>query len=226
MTGSFDIADFIEDETLYIGGASAKKQKDVLDDVKRLDSHVRRKLVPEENSECALYLHKSPGEPCASDVALAHMGKIVGNTAVINKKAILAAMKEKTGCNDERCVLSSKIFAQNAGHEMAKAEIATRLKVEGPTSTALLSNFNIDKTLAQWMVAFPDFFAYNFNMLNYEEHGDTLATIDIMDLYNEGYRTFACVINSDVYEGAGKHWMALFGDMRGDGKIPWTVEFF
>jgi hypothetical protein len=38
-----------------------------------------------------------------------------------------------------------------------------------------------------------------------------------------GYNCGACVINSDKYQGRGKHWMALFFDARGDN---WSVEFF
>ena len=60
-------------------------------------------------------------------------------------------------------------------------------------------------------------------MLDYEKREDTLATVDCEELYKLGFKTMACVINSDTYSGRGKHWMALFGDMRGS---TWTVEFF
>lgn len=47
----------------------------------------------------------------------------------------------------------------------------------------------------------------------------------------KGYRCFGCVVNTDYSSGPGKHWMALFGDMRDDHKDPernkvWTVEYF
>ena len=60
-------------------------------------------------------------------------------------------------------------------------------------------------------------------MVNFKEVGDTLSTIPINEVYNQKYDTAACVINSDVYKNPGKHWMALFVDMR---KEPFTVEFF
>jgi hypothetical protein len=54
-----------------------------------------------------------------------------------------------------------------------------------------------------------------------------LATIQFKDLYTgfggKKYKCCGCIINSDVYQGGGKHWMALFADARGS---KWTVEFF
>jgi hypothetical protein len=103
-------------------------------------------------------------------------------------------------------------------------EIARNFKTNGPRDVSLLSNYNIDDVLKQWTLFFTDFYAYEFNMLDWDSTGTSLATVDIVeDIYNKGYRTFACVINSDVSTGRGKHWMALFGDMRVDA---FTVEFF
>jgi hypothetical protein len=53
---------------------------------------------------------------------------------------------------------------------------------------------------------------------------DTLATISMSDLAQKNYKCAGCVINSDRYQGNGKHWMALFADWRDNSK--WTVEFF
>lgn len=40
-------------------------------------------------------------------------------------------------------------------------------------------------------------------------------------------RCGACIINSDVYTGPGKHWMALFVDARDSSPSPnWSIEFF
>ena len=41
-----------------------------------------------------------------------------------------------------------------------------------------------------------------------------------------GRSTFACVLNTDVSSGPGKHWVALFGDARAPPGEPWTVEYF
>ena len=86
---------------------------------------------------------------------------------------------------------------------------------------------------------------------------DTLATVNWRDLYEgraqlppgisddaaqsaasamikskraNGVRCTGCIINGDVYDGNGKHWMALFADARDEGtrdRAPsWTIEFF
>lgn len=143
------------------------------------------------------------------------------------EKKILQAAASKLNCDDERCIIKSSEFSRVAGKDIAKHELETNFKIEGPTDTSLLNNYNIDKTLQQWAKKFSDnvnkFYAYNFNMKDFKRQNDTLATVKIQDLYANGFRTLACVINSDVYSGRGKHWMALFGDMRG---TKWSVEFF
>ena len=146
-----------------------------------------------------------------------------------NKSDQLAEAERKLNCRDEKCVL--RTMENVLGVERVTGEIASRIKVEGPTDVTLLNNVNIDNVMRQWMYAFPDFFAYNFNMLNYATHSyhgsrvlntpDTLATIGFDKLMREGYRKAGCIINSDVYQGPGEHWMALFADAQNG-----TVEFY
>jgi hypothetical protein len=220
-------------------------------------------LIPEYVSECAMYLQVAPGEPCSSGEMI---DAIAGSFGIPNSapRDVIAAAKQKTGCETERCVLESIATGTAARGETsaagaapgrdgalrgvisgesaigsalqaaAKAEIETRFKLVGPNGTELLSNFDIDGTLRQWTAKFRDFYPYNFNMRNYLEYSiedgrvvrrpDSLATVSFEDLYARGYRCGACVINTDVYQGRGKHWMALFFDARGDRE--WSVEFF
>lgn len=133
--------------------------------------------------------------------------------------------KEKLQCETERCILEKL--------KIAPHELKSRYKLDGPVDTTLLNNVNIDDTLQQWTIKYKDFFAYNFNMKEYEHYSfrngrvlhepDTLATVNWTELYKKGYRTGACVINTDSYMGSGKHWMALFVDCR---QTPFSVEFF
>lgn len=58
-----------------------------------------------------------------------------------------------------------------------------------------------------------------------------LVTKEVTTNIIQGYRCFGCIINTDYSSGPGKHWMALFGDMRTDHNDPernkvWTVEYF
>lgn len=138
----------------------------------------------------------------------------------------------KTKCDSEKCVV--KAAAPVIGQNTARLLLLNNYKIDGPTDNALLSNVNIDTILKQWALSFTDFFPYNFNMLNYTKYNyqngkmeaspDTLATINVGQLYKDGFRTAACVINSDTYDGGGKHWMALFADMRNPRAT--IVEFF
>lgn len=192
-------------------------------------------LIPDTISECAIYLEKPAGEPCTSAETIEEIGKALNVTG--SPAQIIEAAKTHLGCENERCVLGK--LTPVLGEERVRKEISAVLKVKGPTDTQLLSNIHIDTTLKQWSLKFTDFFPYNFNMLNYASYSydkgyvykrpDTLATILFIDLYygqidGRKYRCAACVINSDTYQGEGKHWMALFADARGNDR--WTVEFF
>jgi hypothetical protein len=181
------------------------------------------KLIPEQLTECAIHLGRVAGETCAENNIIK---EVVTNLGVSN----LSEAKTALACEDERCVL--KRMAPKMGNHLL-ATIANNFKVMGPSGTQLLSNKNIDMQLQQWAKNIDKFFPYNFNMLNYTEYSfsdgavintpDTLATISVIDLHKEGYKYAGCVINSDVYQGPGKHWMALFVDCS--TKIP-SIEFF
>ncbi len=182
--------------------------------------------MPADIIECSLVSRKLGHTDVCSDSQIVES---IAQTLAITVKGDIAVMKEakrKTQCDTEKCVVSK--FHEHNFQAMAM------FKIDGPRDTSLLSNINIDRTLQQWVHLFKNFLPYNFNMLDYYDHSirdgyvtnhpDTLATRDMaLDVYAKGYRTMACVINSDVYSGAGKHWMTLFVDMR---QSPATVEFF
>jgi hypothetical protein len=46
------------------------------------------------------------------------------------------------------------------------------------------------------------------------EPDKNLATIDLLERFREGYRTFGVVLNTDVSTGGGKHWFCIFIDLR------------
>jgi hypothetical protein len=144
--------------------------------------------------------------------------------------------KSALNCDSERCVLRE--LTDVIGAEKVRYEILVNLKVTGPTNAKLLTDINIDQTLQQWAIKYTDFYPYNFNMRNYASYSyrdnevidgpDTLATILFQTLYDgthngTKYKCAGCVINSDIYQGPGKHWMAIFADAR---TVPWTIEFF
>lgn len=173
---------------------------------------------------------------------------------------VMRALMKKTGCTDEKCVLSAAREMKALSAEEAGIEEQIAFKQAGPTDTTLFNDGVIQAQLYAWMFQFRDFWAYNFNMLDYAraslrngrvmQKPDTLATTNWEDLFagrvpmpvgmrgtpaqqvmlaakRKGVRCGACVINSDTYDGNGKHWMALFVDARATGASPcWTIEFF
>lgn len=195
------------------------------------------KLIPHEISHCSLNaLGKSY---CMSNETVKDINKIINgsNKPIENYEEVVNTAKQKLNCgDDEKCVLVK--LEKKLGEQRVRGELIKNFKIDGPRDTKLLSNVNIDNILQQWKYKFKDFFPYNFNMLDYEKYSfrngqilnqpDTLATISFKDLYAKGYRTVACVINSDKYSGPGKHWMALFVDARApiEQANKWSVEFF
>lgn len=197
-------------------------------------------LFPEEVSECSLISASNSNNKstCTSSHIVATIGtnlKVTGTDA-----EIMNAAKSRHGCDTEACVLKEMRIV--IGHDIVDKEIRAITKLDGPTDIKLLTNNNIDQTLKQWELKFKNFFAYNFNMRDYMAHSfrkgevldtpDTLATVTFNDIVahcgasaeSSGKVCAACVINSDVYAGAGKHWMALFLDARDPSRA--TVEFF
>jgi hypothetical protein len=195
-----------------------------------------KSVIPQQVDECSLVV---PEEERRKGVCMGNESKFLIEkfTKKNNITDALVEAKSKLKCNTTRCVLNHLGDAGRKDKEIY-------LKVEGPTDVSLLNNFNIDNTLKQWTFKYKDFFPYDFNMRDYEKQGKTLHTIEMLDLYTGNlknsdirsriiengesarpFRMAACVINTDWYSGRGKHWMALFVDMR-NSHGPWTVEFF
>jgi len=222
-------------ETDGIDGSDTKKSS--ANGVRSHDTTIS-KLVPSEISECAIHLGKKANEPCATPAMVGKLREITGENG--STTAVVEAAKKIAGKKSEKEAIIA--LAPRIGREIVNRELALVHKVEGPTDSKLLSNINIDDTLRQWMTAFPGFFAYNFNMLDYAKNSfssngvvnqpDTLATIAVEDLFDGSFdgkthTRAACVINSDVYSGPGKHWMALFVERGSAGDVNTaTCEFF
>lgn len=221
---------------------------------------VIRDLMP--NTVCACALTRRGQATCLREDIVRRMAKRIsaGVSEYTDIEEVMRALMKKTGCTDEKCVLmaAQKIGLLSANEAGIEEQLA--FKQEGPTDASLFSDRVIQAQLYAWMYQFRNFWAYNFNMLDYSDKclregrvlrkPDTLATVAWTDLYKgkcpvpvglhptpaaqqmlaakcAGVRCGACVINSDTYDGHGKHWMALFVDARDTSETPrWTVEFF
>lgn len=169
------------------------------------------------DKECAIYVKT---EHCTPTRAL---HKIAGTTA--DPQKIIEDLKQQTNCTTELCVIESHKAKAVLGHDLVNRIIDHFFKIKGPKLDIKkwLSNEDIDKTLIQWAKAFPTFKCIPFQMRDFERQGTELATINFQQLYNEGFRSFACVPNTDWSSGNGEHWFALFFDFR---REPYSIEYF
>jgi hypothetical protein len=222
-------------------------------------------LVPDEICPCALAspsarANSGGAQICIRDATIKRIASRMGIAASARSHDIIREIMQKTRCKDEKCVLAVAREMQLLTPAEAGIEEQISLKRAGPTDATLFNDSVIQAQVYAWMYQFHDFWAYNFNMVNYAEASlrrgrevrkpDTLATISWADLYagrvpdptdmqttpasqammavkRKGVRCSTCIINSDTYDGTGKHWMTLFVDARDASATPhWTVEFF
>jgi hypothetical protein len=206
-----------------------------------ISDHIVKKqlnLVSTTTSECAEHI-KSP--VCSGKTTLKALSKFI-NTNDTNDEAIVKKAANILDCKSESCVVSHPTFRQYLSPTettLIRRELETNFKARGPRdNNALLSNNNIDEILQQWAIIFTDFFNCPFAMMDFFETQDRLANISLPDVYlgNEKQnlgplggiirrpcKTFACVLNTDISSGSGKHWVVVFVDMRND---DWSIEYF
>jgi len=158
-------------------------------------------------------------------------------------KNIVNKAKNELNCNSEFCVVTHPEFKKRAlrNNMVTRKELdinaKKRFKIKGPRNNVdWLSNYDIDTTLQDWACKFEDFFPCPFAMIDFDKMNDALNAYNLIDIYLGKYakmctlgnikipcRTFGCAINTDLSSGSGKHWMAIFVDMRGP---EWSIEFF
>lgn len=175
------------------------------------------KFVVDDN-ECALHVKTDHCTP--ADVL-----KKLSNKPNEPPQEIVSRMKEKTKCDTEICMV--KKLKKNLGGDLVNKILDNYFKVEGPKSDPekWLSNDDIDKTLMLWkkLPNISKFYPIPFQMRDFEKHNTELASLDFKAMYDDGYRIFACIPNTDWSSGSGQHWFAFFFDFREE---PYTLEYF
>ncbi len=217
------LVDRIEDDTI-IGGYQYKKNNN-------------SKLLTKTNeSECS-----NGGNICSYKKIIQLASKYI-NYNGDNDVEIINVAKSKLKCDSESCILSdpdfNKYVINNGGKELIEKNWIQNFKPSGPrNNTNLLSNFNIDETLMMWAREFKDFYPCPFSMIDFKYIGNEFGTINLADVFsgkqsyedpiigiNTGpFKTFGCVLNTDVSTGRGKHWVCIFVDCRLN---TWTIEYF
>jgi hypothetical protein len=204
-----------------VGGLIKNKNDPSILTEENIKDEVLQDLIPDKITECNII--KKDSEVCSSQDALNIMKNLIDAPHIENPKEIVEETKKKTDCDSEKCIITSSLFRSNSSPNLINSEL-NNYKVKGPTNVDWLSNIHIDATLDSWTKKFNDFYHCDFSMVDYNTKGDQLAISNLAEIYEEGYKTFGCVINTDKYTGKGVHWMALFVDMRDDKKC--TIEFF
>lgn len=199
-----------------------------------------RAIMPEKITECAIAFEGK--STCSDEILAGKIAEIIKSSARTTE-AIIDDAKKATGCATEKCAVE-KVISRAASKQRTKAILTRFFKIDGPTNTKLLSNINIDTSMMQFASVKPHFFPHPFNMLDYASNSfidgevvntpDTLARID-WEMLNGGsvelpepyagrkFTACGCIINSDTYDGPGKHWMALYADWS---VSPASIEFF
>jgi len=175
--------------------------------------HELQALIPGNISECSL-ISAGKSTTCFPESILNYIIPGASQKPEVEQESIVEKLMEKTGCQDQRCLLLSDFIYDKIPATEIKQSLERDFKVGGPKDSSLLTNVNIDGVMKQWALHFKDFYPCRFSMRNHEEVQDELAKVKFQDLYNKGFRTFGCVLNTDTYDGRGIHWMGLFVDMR------------
>jgi hypothetical protein len=140
--------------------------------------------------------------------------------------------KQKTNCKDEVCVLNSDRFKWKSDlrRQDITIEIMKTMKPVGPRNTLkLINNEDIEKTFARWEKEFPSFISLDFAMADFMTHINPITKVDYklktidLGMMKREKKCASCVLNTDISEGKGKHWVCLFIDCR---THPETIEYF
>lgn len=205
-------------------------------------------FVTTNTGECADFVGN--GGICSTNNIINAVVQVFGDDSTANMsnntdlvKNIVNKAKKELQCNSEFCVVTHPEFKKHVIRKniISKKDLEQnakqRFKIKGPRNNVdWLSNYDIDTTLQDWACKFEDFFPCPFAMIDFNKTNDYLNVLNLVDIYLGKYakictlgkinipcRTFGCAINTDVSSGKGKHWMAIFVDMRGP---EWSVEFF
>lgn len=185
---------------------------------------------------------------CSSKPIINLMSKFIntteGNTKIIeNNNEVIEKIEKVLKCDSESCVLVNPEFnkfveKETGNNNIIKYELHKNFKTKGPRdNTNLLSNYNIDDTLIRWAREFKDFYPCPFSMIDFKTVVNDFYTINLDDVVSgkvsyrdpiDGiqhgpFKTYGCVLNTDVSTGRGKHWVCIFVDCR--SKV-WTIEYF
>ena len=173
------------------------------------------------DNDCGFHIEKKESF-CAPDHVVDKLKENMG------KSISLDDLKSKYNCNTEVCVLKHDEVRKIIGDESVRQIITERFKPPGPRdNNKWLSNIEIDSVLSQIQKKYVHrcFLHIPFQMIDFEKTKSELATLNWPKKYEEGYRTFGTVFNTDTSRGPGKHWFAIYASFE-DSNDEFTIEYF
>lgn len=95
-----------------------------------------------------------------------------------------------------------------------------------------LSSVEIDKLEKEFTKVFSTYYYVGSIPIDFDKKSQTgkcivssLCSLDITALYKKGYHQIGIIFNTDVSTGPGKHWVALFCDIRPELEFPRITYF-
>jgi len=136
--------------------------------------------------------------------------------------------KIKIKSDSEAKVLEvAKTVALNDDAIKIDEELKINFKMPGYINERVpLTNYDIDGILRQWAIHdFPNLFVSEFAMADFDPYYD-ITRRSIYNLHKQfpNITCYACVLNTDVSDGPGKHWVCVFIDLRNEDE--WSIEYF
>ncbi len=144
--------------------------------------------------------------------------------------------EKKTRCEGKQCLnIILKETGKKNEEEVVNIYAPNYKKPKGPAkSTKLINNFNIEDILKDFSLASLNkntkftngpFYNVRFEMSDFlKSYSSDLRDLDFKKLYDMGFRTFGCILNTDTWSGPGKHWVCIFGTINSATNIK--VEYF
>lgn len=151
----------------------------------------------------------------------------------ISKKNLFEQLAKSTGIACQKCLLDLALTNNIIDKEIHHKIDFYNFKPIGPKPKEWLSNFDIDKVMQQYRIAYSNFYPYRFNMSDMATkplYGEcALLTTSPVKLYESSLKSpnhltrFGVVINTAKSTASGQHWVCIYIDMSTD---EWTIEFF
>lgn len=184
-----------------------------------------------KRSECARHRVGECGV-CSDKTLIDYYKHILGPDTPQSDDEIVNLVKSKLGVRYESEIFRHPSIVSNLGHKECKKVLKKYFKAEGPRfGDDLLNNFNIDDTLEMLSSNSEQLFGrkfkhIGFQMIDFQDTYGELNNLNLDELMSQGYDSMACVLNTDVSSGRGKHWFCIFSDLANKNAGKYVIELF